>query len=277
MDKLVGIHGHFLNRHLGRIIALTDDVLNRFAGEIIDGSGRRHLNRNGGGADCIGNRQWGGCEGPVDHEPIDQIRPGIALGVNLAGSDVARVGGPVNFDQLAHVSRFLVADGRAVIIHRVLLAPERSGHPARLLEGARGIVERGQGAAVNLLIVGFASHHLVGRNVEGDRAGTQPQRIEVRVSVVHRRLEARRQGLEFTEFRHRGAVDLLHAGVDGIFRRQQGIAHCPIEQRALGRATHRIVQRPAGCVAREMRPPTSGVVLVVLAVNQLANLLRGAG
>ena len=174
MDELIGIHGHFLNLHLCRIVALTDDVLNRFAGEIIDGGGRRHLDRDGGGTDRIGNRQRGGCEGTIDHEPIDQIRPGIALGVNLAGSDVARVGCAVNFDQLAHIRRFLVTDGRAVVIYRVLLAPEGSRHPARMFEGARGIVQGHQGAAVNLLVVGFAGLHLVGRDVEGDRSGTQP-------------------------------------------------------------------------------------------------------
>ena len=56
----------------------------------------------------------------------------------------------------------------------------------------------------------------------------------MRVSIVQRRLEARSQGLEFTEFGHRGTVDLLNAGVDSIFRRQQGITQRPVEQRALG-------------------------------------------
>ena len=99
----------------------------------------------------------------------------------------------------------------------------------------------------------------------------------MRISIVHGRLEAEGQGLQFSKLGHRAAVDLLNPCVVIVRRRQQRIAHRPVEERPLGRTADRVIQPQMLRIISELTPTAVAVVLVIFAVNQVTELLRSAG
>ena len=224
--------------------------------------------------------------GPVDDEPFQGIRSVIALGVDLPGADFPAVGFAVNIDQLPHVGRFLVRNGRRVTVHRKGLGPQHAGHLGGLIKGPLGVVRRPEGPVVDLLVVTLARLELGRGNVEGDGPGTEPEGIEPRIRVVQGGLQAAPGQGDFLQRGDRAAVD---DGDARVFRivilvRQKRIAHHPIEITALEGTGRPFIHPP---VARHPSPavvdavaqgaPTGRrVVFVTLPIGQREHLLGRA-
>ena len=179
---------------------------------------------------------------------VDQVRTGIILGEGLARPDVIGVRRAVELDELGCQGPFVVLDLGLHVLQRVALRADGRGHDPGLLESHRGVFEGSHRAFVQLLEVTLrigAGHH-VGVDVQGQAVARKAQRCQAGLGVVEHLLDLLVDQGQLTQLRDRGAIDLLDALVRrvGIFLRQHGVAHHPVQVGPLAHTAGPVVEAP---------------------------------
>ena len=119
---------------------------------------------------------------------MQKVRPIVTLRVGLARPDVVGVRRAVEFDELVFEDEFLIRDHDALEFEIVLLLTKELGRTLGIVEGAHRIGQRTHRAIIDLFVVRLPVVHRGRRDVEGESACAESERVQARVGVVERGL-----------------------------------------------------------------------------------------
>ena len=218
---------------------------------------------------------------------MEEIGAGITLLISLTRADIVGIRRAVNLDELIGKGALLLGDGSSLSGERLVLPPQELRGVLGTDERGGRVLQRTYCASVDLLVVRLAGVDLRGRDVEGERAAAQAERVQAAIGVVEGVLHCGRLSHDLRQLGHGRAVDFL----DALMRRiridggQQRIRRDPVQIRPLPGAARPVIRAPAahlagggiGAAIAQVTPATGLGGGESLAIGKVERLAGGAG
>ncbi len=143
---------------------------------------------------------------------MNQVWAVVALRVGAGGADIAGVGIAEEGDEVVFVGGFHGVELVGIAGARVFDLAQAGAVLLRLVEDGGGVFQRDSGTVADLFEMGCARFGFTDRReIEGDGAAGEAERVETGVDRVGLELELVDALGEFAEFRHGAAVDAQQA------------------------------------------------------------------
>lgn len=225
--------------------------------------------------------RFAGDLGAIGVHIMVEIGTVVAIRVSTSGADVIAVGIAEHFDESVFEIGFAFDDVLLEIGDGIGLASEELAGVIGVIEDRDGVIEGADGAIVDLFEMRAILRNENGIEIEGDDIFSQAERVKTGVGFIDLILDIDESGGDIAKFGDGGAIDLLDAGVGGLWIEsgEEGVAGGPVEESGLAGAGAPFRKAPSAVGIRiaVALPLSIGIFDVSSAVGEIDDFGAGLG